>query len=394
MNLNDIKEKLNVNSQLSRVSRRIKKNETIAEFYEQLAEDIEENRIGWCYSPETLRNVADRMSKCCRYWDIDHYPLQAVKDMLRTNACKNRFCDSCQNKISIERERKFAPVLDALARDHDVYHIVFTVSNVYAEELKPCLDRMYEQFAYINRLFSGDAKIKGISFYKYGYVGAIRALEITKNRIENTFHPHFHCLFILRKGLKLDKGRRYVNSFSFNNSDIKKSHHKREYGEIERYFSDFEILLQKIWRLRYDGIKLTQKNIDGIKEGYSVICDNANGKYKEVFKYATKGIFREGDENALGGYYDFLSLFNALHGRRLIQGYKILNGFDFEDLSQNVDEEYMKVRATLEELEKPFRSFEFLNEIEENLHKYTYISRASIAEIMGEDYDKKPDKEM
>lgn len=385
MNLTYIKEKLNVNKQLVRIGRRTKKNETLSEFYEQLAEDIEERRLGWFYNPDTLREVADRMKKCCRYWDIDHYRLQGVKDLIRTNACKNRFCDSCQNAISIQRERKFSPVLDDLAQNYDIYHIVFTVPNVYADELYPCVDRMYKQFAYINRLFSGDAKIKGINFLQYGYVGAVRALEITKNRRENTFHPHFHCLFILRKGLKLDRGRRYVNCYSFNNPDVKKSHHKKVYGEPERYFSGFEILLQKIWRLRYDGIKVNQKNIDGIKEGYSVICDNADGKYKEVFKYATKGIFKEGEENALGGYHDFLPLFNALYGRRLIQGYKLLNGFHFEDLSQNVDEEYQRVRATLEELEKPYRTFEFFNEIEQDIHKYTYISRSSIAEIVSEE---------
>ncbi len=387
MNLSEIKEKLSVRNQFDKVTRRTKKNEVLAEFYEQLSEDIEENRIGLYNSPETLLNIADRMRKCCRYWDIDHYRFQGVKDLLRTNCCRNRFCDNCQNVMAIQRERKFAPVLDDLAKNYDVYHIVFTVPNVYGDELKPCLDNMYKQFAYVNRLFSGDAKIKGISFLKYGYIGAVRALEITKNRIDGTFHPHFHSLFILKKGLKLDKGRKHVNRFSFNNPDIKKSHHKKEYGEPHRYFSDFEILLQKVWRLRYDGIKLTEKNINTLKEGYSVICDNAAGRYKEIFKYATKGIFKEGEENALGGYHDFLPLFTALHGRRLVQGYKLLNGFDFEDIDQSADEAYRKVREKLEELEKPIRVFEFLNEIEDEMGKYTYISRSAVAEIMGDDYE-------
>ncbi len=388
MNLAEIKKNLNVNDKIEKVNRRTKKNETISEFYDQLAEDIEENRIGWRFQSDTLLNIADRMRKCCRYWDIDHYPLQGVKDLLRTNACKNRFCDSCQSAISLQRERKFAPVLDDLSKVYDIYHVVFTVPNVYGDELQPCVDRMYKQFAYVNRLFSGDAKIKGISFYKYGYVGAVRALEITKNRIDGTFHPHFHCLFVLCKGLRLDKGKKHVNRFSFNNPDVKKSHHKKEYGAVERYFSDFEILLQKVWRLRYDGIKLTEKNINSLQEGYSVICENAEGRYKEVFKYATKGIFKEGEENALGGYHDFLPLFSALHGRRLIQGYKLLNGFDFEELSQDVDEEYQKIRATLEYLEKPIRAFEFLNEIEDNLQRYTYISRSLVAELLRGEHEK------
>ncbi len=386
MNLIDIK-KLSVRNQLDKVSRRIRKNETIADYYEQLADDIENNRIGGCSTPETLIETALRMRSCCQYWSIDYYPQQGVKDMVRTNACKNRFCDNCQNTISIKRERKLAPLLDHLSRRFDIYHIVFTVPNVYADELKPCIDNMYVQFAYINRLFSGDAKIKGISFLKYGYVGAVRALEITKNREENTFHPHLHCLFILKKGLKLDNPKKYINSFSFNNPDARKSHHKREYGKPERYFSDFEILLQKVWKLRYDGIKLTKANLEKLNEGYSVIVENAKGRYKEIFKYATKGIFKEGEKNAMGNYYDFLSLYYSLHRRRLIQGYKILNGVDFEELSQDVDELYKSVQMKLQELEKPFFKCESLNEIEENLHNYAYISRSSIAELFSEDYD-------
>ncbi len=383
MELGYIKERLTAKEQLAKVKRRTRRNETLAEYYEQLSEDITENRIGGYWNSETLLNVADRMRKCCRYWDIDHYPLQGVKDLLRTNACKNRFCDHCQSAISVQRERRFAPVVDDLARAYDVYHVVFTVPNVYGEELQATVDRMYKQFAYMNRLFSGDAKINGIGFTKYGYVGAIRALEVTKNREEGTFHPHFHCLFVLRKGLKLDQGRKHVNRFSFNNPDVRKSHRKKEYGKPERYFTDFEILLQKVWRLRYDGIRLTKKNVDELKEGYSVICENAEGRYKEVFKYATKGIFKEGEENAVGGYHDFLPLFFSLHGRRLIQGYKVLNGIDFEDLDQSADEAYKKVIEKLEELEKPIRAFEFLDEVEQNVGKYTYISRSAVAELMG-----------
>ncbi len=386
MNFTDIK-KLSVRNQLDKVSRRIRKNETIAEFYEQLADDVNENRIAGRSTPEALMETGKRIKSCCQYWSIDYYHLQGVKDMLRTNACKNRFCDNCQNAISIKRERKLAPLLDHLAKRFDIYHIVFTVPNVYADELKPCIDKMYKQFAYINRLFNGDAKIKGISFSKYGYIGGIRALEITKNREENTFHPHLHCLLVLKKGLKLDSSKKHINRFSFNNPDVKKSHHKKEYGAPERYFSDFEILLQKVWKLRYDGTKLTKENIEKIHEGYSVIVENAKGHYKEIFKYATKGIFKEGENNAMGNYYDFLSLYYALHGRRLIQGYGVLNGVDFEELNQDADELYKSIQCKLKELEEPKFRCESLNEIENNVDKYTYISRSSITELLGEDYN-------
>ena len=382
MNLSDIKDKLNSREKFGKVSRRIRRNETIAGYYEQLYEETDD---------ETLPRIARNMRDCCKLWDLDYYRFQGVKDVLRTNLCHNRFCDNCQNALSIQRERKYAPFLDALARHYDIYHIVFTWRNAYSYELRSSVDNAYKQFAYIIRLFTGNTKIKGISFEGYGFLGAVRALEITKNDKDGTFHPHFHCLFILRKGLKLDRNRRHVNSYSFSNPDVKRTHRKREYGAPERYFSDFEILLQKIWRLRLDGVKVTRDSISNLKEGYSVICDNAEGRYKEVFKYATKGIFKEGEENAVRGYGDFVPLVHTLYRRKMIQGYGLLNKYKFEmtiEQDAKTDEAYQRIIDVLRELEKPERVFEYLGEIQKELetNNVTYISRATVAELMSEDY--------
>ena len=235
MDLAEIKSKLNAKEKFGKVTRRIKKNDTIADYYMQLYEETED---------ETLLRWADRIKSCCKLWDVDYYRFQGVKDIKRTNLCRSRFCDNCGNAQAIQRENKYAPFLDALARLYDIYHVVVTWPNAMPEELLPSVNNAYKQFAYLIRLFTGNTKIKGISFEGYGFLGAVRALEITKNKYDGTFHPHFHCLFILKKGLRLDQRRKHVNSFSFSNPDIKKSH-KKDYGQPQRYFSDFEILLQK-----------------------------------------------------------------------------------------------------------------------------------------------------
>ena len=383
MELSEIKSKLNAKDKFGKVSRRIKKNDVIGDYYMQLYEETE---------VETLLRWADRVKSCCKLWDVDYYRFQGVKDIKRTNLCRSRFCDNCGNAQAIHRENKYAPFLDALARLYDIYHVVFTWPNAAPEELLPSVNNAYKQFAYMTRLFTGNAKIRGISFEGYGLLGAVRALEITKNKYDGTFHPHFHCLFILKKGLKLDTRRKHVNSFSFSNPDIKKSHKRREYGAPERYFSDFEILLQKIWYLRFNGIKVTRDSISNLKEGYSVICDNAEGKYHEVFKYATKGIFKETEDGTpLNGYNDFVPLFYTLYRRKLIQGYGLLNKYKFEitlELDAKADEEYNRIIDVLRELESPERVFEYLTEIQSQLQtkEVTYISRASVAQLMADDY--------
>lgn len=383
MNLSEIKMKLDSKEKFGRVTRRIKKNETVASYYEQLSEER---------ADEVLKRTAKNLRDCCQYWDINYYRLQDVKDVLHTNLCKNTFCENCQNSLSIQRERKYAPLLDELARTYDVYHIVFTVPNCAGNDLCATVENMYKQFAYVVRLFTGNAKIKGYDFAQYGFLGAVRALEITKSKARGDFHPHFHCLFVVRKGLRLDENRKHINSYSFNNPDVeKKSHKKRTEWKPERYFGDFEILLQKVWRLRVDGVKVTRKSLEDLREGYSVICDNADGKYKQVFKYVTKGIFTKDEESALNGYADFVVLRDTLYRRKVIQGYGLLNKFKFEaniEQDARTDQEYLEIVKTLHELENPERVFEFLSEIVGEIEKknITYISRSTIAEILGADY--------
>lgn len=388
MNLATIKKDSSVTSTFDKINRRTKKNETIAEYYVDLYEDT---RDGLGLENDTLLSRADSIKKCCKYWDIDYYKFQGVKDVLRTNRCKDRFCDCCGSAQAKQREEKYTPFLDELAKKFDIYHIVFTVPNPEREIVQSTVSRMYKAFSHFIRFFTGNAKIKGVDFLQYGFVGAIRALEITKSKVYGNFHPHFHCLFIFKKGVSSLMGKpRHVNSYSFNNPDIKRVHKKIEYGSPERFFTDFEILIQKVWRLCVEGEKVNASNIDEMKEGYSAIAENACGKYHEVFKYATKGIFKDREEGCIGNYYDFVAMFYTLYKRHVIQGYGILRAFDFEEpAALEADEKYNQVIATLRELEEPQRIFEFLKQINDNISKQkrkniVYISRASINDLAGD----------
>lgn len=398
MDINYIKGVSAVASTFEKITRRTKKNEVLASYYEDFADDIENDvipvyfgkyfckEIKECKSDQMIER-GNRIASCCSWWDIDYYERQGVKDVLRTFRCRDKFCDCCGGAQAKQREEKYKPFLDELEKKFAIYHIVFTVPNCEREEVCGVVDKMYKQFAYITRLFRGDVFIKGIDFLRYGYGGAVRALEITKNMKDNTFHPHFHCLFLFRSDVgSLIGEKRFVNSFSFNNCDVKRSHHKKQGFEPDRFFTSFEILLQKVWYLRYNGLHVNYSNIEELKEGYSVIAENACGHYHEVFKYATKGIFKNG-EGTICNYFDFVAMFLTLYRRHIIQGYGILRGFDFESSAAlDADEKYLKVIEKLKELEDPERVSEFLNTINFNLKtqkekNIVYISRASINDL-------------
>lgn len=67
--------------------------------------------------------------------------------------------------------------------------LTLTVRNVEGDGLKPAISDMMKGF---NRL----VKYKRVDKAILGY---FRALEITKNHEEDTYHPHFHVLFPVKK---------------------------------------------------------------------------------------------------------------------------------------------------------------------------------------------------
>lgn len=124
--------------------------------------------------------------------------------------------------------------------------------------------------------------------------------------------------------------------------------------------------MQKCWYLFYNGEKVSKKALDDLKQGYSVYAERVNEKkYKEVFKYAVKGLY-----DPKTGCFEYPQevfdvLYNALHRRKIIQGYGILNRFSFsDDLESNDAEElYKSIVTELKQIEEPFRFYSRLNEV-------------------------------
>lgn len=339
-------------------------NYQISEFYENFYADT---------GDDVYMNKSKNVDLCCRYWDTDYYKFQNVKDIKRVNLCRDKFCFNCQSMLAIKRQGKFAPILNQLREKYKVCHIVFTVPNCLGENLKKTLNQMYSKFPNMMKYFKCQNKVKGVNFAQYGYGGAVRGLEVTYNDSEKTFHPHFHCMVLLDESLDLTP--RYKNSYSFN------------YGRLVREFSDFEILLQKIWYLLINDIKVTAAAIKNLKEGYSVTVEDSKGYYHECFKYAIKGAFDPAQGACIYKEHIFRTLYSALNKRRMIQGYGKLynfNDLDGEILEEEVIAEYEKQIALLRGVEKPELCIESLDEIIERSKHCKYISKSNLKRLIIE----------
>ena len=353
----------------------VRNNGKIADFYEHMF-------LEGAYDPKAAKqdgfgflNRSKAIDLCCKWWDVDYYRMQAVKDIKRVNLCRDKFCFNCQSLLALKRQNKFGLQLDSLYDDFTLGHVVFTVPNIPytpAGGLKELINKMYRKFPYLMRYLSGTKMIAGVDFAQYGFQGCLRALEITCGH-DDTFHPHFHCIFVMRKDFLLD--RFITNQYSFS------------YGRLVRKFSEFEILLQKLWYLLMNDISVSWSTINECAVGYSVIFDVCpKGQYHEVFKYACKGAFKDG---IIYREDVFRELWYALHCRRMIQGYGCL--FNVKDESDEifeteVQDEYEAMIHELQYLEVPYFYVQSLLDLLDD-NNCRYVSKQNIRRLVRQRMD-------
>jgi hypothetical protein len=229
---------------------------------------------------------------------------------------------------------------------------------------------MYKAFPHLIRFFKGNARVAGLDFDQYGYVGAIRSLEITRNVESGEYHPHFHCIFAFRKGYNFAHGSN-VNKYSYDskNKNVVK-------------FTDFDVLLQKTWFLTFNNKPVTKDVVDDLKEGYDVLSMPADDYYHECFKYATKSVFKDSFNRLTPESVQiFQELFPVMDKRRLIQGYgclKNVNDADVELLEEDFTDWYNAKIASLQAIEKPLQVTETFKQVYDENKRVHYMSKFNL----------------
>ncbi|MDX2366789.1 protein rep [Bacillus altitudinis] len=114
--------------------------------------------------------------------------------------CKVRLCPMCAWRRSLKIAYHNKLIVEEANRQYKPAWIflTLTVKNVEGYHLKQTITDMMQGF---RRLFQYK-KVKS------GTLGFFRALEITKNHEENTYHPHFHVLIPVKRSYFT--GRSYI----------------------------------------------------------------------------------------------------------------------------------------------------------------------------------------
>lgn len=312
------------------------------------------------YPDLNLTNKIESVSSCNSWFLLDVYEQQKIKDFKKTNLCKDKFCNNCKKVKQASRMSRFIPQIEKIKEDYNLYLLTLTVPNCNGSNLKGTIDKMFKCFMRLNRYLNGNLKIKNIDFSSYGYQGALRSLEVTFKG--DSYHPHIHAIIALEKNYKPQKY--IINTYSYS------------YGEFKRVFSDFEILVQKVWYLLMNDIRVNEKNISNLDEGYSCTIDDIEeSSYYEVFKYMTKAT--DEDKNILT-YDNFKTLYFTLYRVRQIQGYGLFYNFKDEDsLIDEVEELYNIYINILKTKEDPMEVSQTPEDLL-NDREYLLISRKKI----------------
>ena len=281
-------------------------------------------------------NKGCRVSDCSCWMMFKQCPEDRnhPKRLKSANFCKVRLCPSCQKRRSFVEYRTMLKIHHAVLAEYPKIKFLFltlTVPNIPLERLGDELTHITQSWGKLCKR----REVKGIIKASY------RAIEITYNHLENTYHPHAHIILA-------------VNSNYFTKNYIKHDRWQQLWAESTGYTED--VIGSKI-----------QVNIKRLKDekGVSEACKYSlkpwNTADKKVARELRKIAKTKGDitYGVQGHMYIrdtpeettqvVSKLHDALHGKKLThyaglfkdykKKLKLKSGDEEEDLVHSEDEE-------------------------------------------------------
>ena len=173
--------------------------------------------------------------------------------LARANFCKSRICNMCNWRRSLKLFGQVSQVIEAIRAKNIKVRYLFltlTVKNCKSDKLTETINQLNAGFSRLVNKNNNKTKPTKIACNLLGYM---KAMEITYNVKDDTYHPHIHCILAVRPT--------YFNT-----------------GNYMKY-EDIQALWQKCMNIDY----APQVNVRAIKAGNSTPKAIA-----ELAKYPTK----------------------------------------------------------------------------------------------------------
>ena len=154
----------------------------LSEALHSLGHGKKANRVYWCSDELVFAECAET----------------GRKKLKMANFCRERLCVMCSWRLSIKTFYQLSQVLDVAQEENPGLVPIFltlTVKNCSGEDLGATLDMMFSSW---HRLMS-HRRISG------AIKGWFRALEVTYNKVTDSYHPHFHAIMLVEESYFFDR---------------------------------------------------------------------------------------------------------------------------------------------------------------------------------------------
>ena len=137
-----------------------------------------------------------RLRACSNFIEFNNID-SLTKTLHRVFFCRVRLCPLCQWRKSLYVFQQFIRVSSYALSQHPLRFLFLTLTckNVDPASLDSRIDI----------LFSAWSKFTSLKQYKVSVSGSFKTFEITYNSSEDTYHPHFHCIFAVPPSYFKDK---------------------------------------------------------------------------------------------------------------------------------------------------------------------------------------------
>lgn len=287
---------------------------------------------------DRYKKKSERILDCLNLWLWDAYHSNKLLDLQKVNRCMDsRFCPNCRKFSLASTINNFSPQFQKLLREgYNPYVMSLTIPNVTAEELKPTIKKLNETFRkFFKKLSYSIESREGFPERLIQFDGALKVLEITYNKKERTYHPHFHIIMFSQE---------YDESLF---DKFIKGAYSTKRKQFD-YYSLMDLHIRQLWTMAWNGIKFTSDNFHNMSENWWDLlqadireCDES-GIY-EVLKYT----FKDSD---IANYNVFKNMFTALDGQRVRQGHGLLYNLKAEEEAEG---EKQSIENYLEKKENP-----------------------------------------
>ncbi len=132
---------------------------------------------------------AQRVADCGTFLEfahaIDADGVMSEKGKLHNaNFCRDRLCPMCSWRRSYKIFGQVSQIMSRIGGKYKFIMLTLTVPNCAPESLSET----------VQRLFGAWGKLIRRKAFKTAVKGFFRALEVTRNKKNGTYHPHFHCI--------------------------------------------------------------------------------------------------------------------------------------------------------------------------------------------------------